>query len=84
MHGFNWFGSMRSGYCGLGYGDSFYGIWPMLILIGVVILVIVLILSRKKRDQHKDNSMDMIKMMYAKGEITEEEYLRKKSILEGK
>ncbi|MFV0466616.1 MAG: SHOCT domain-containing protein [Lachnospiraceae bacterium] len=89
MQGYNWFergaGMMRNGFCGFGYGSPFFGIWHILILLGVIALVAALVISRKKskKKENKEDALEMIKIMFARGEITEEEYLRRKKVLEG-
>lgn len=73
-----WMRSMGHGFPGYG-GFSFY---HMLICIGVLLLIIgvVIYISKNKRN---DSILELLKSEYAKGNITEEAYERKKNILKG-
>ncbi|WP_010631954.1 SHOCT domain-containing protein [Sporolactobacillus vineae] len=77
------------GYNGLGgcfgYGDGFFGPWMMmgsgvLLLVAVIIAAVILfkMASSKKRG---DSSLELLKLRYAKGEISEAEYLKMKKVL---
>jgi putative membrane protein len=71
------------------FGNSFYGrTWFMpLIMIVLTIAVVaatVLIIKRTNNSRRKniyDTSIEELKIEFAKGNLTEEEYLRKKRIL---
>jgi len=77
MHGFNW---MREGFCSYGFG-GYFNIWSILLLLGVVAVVIAIVLMSTRK--HKaDASLDLLQRRFANGEITEEEYQKKKSVLE--
>jgi uncharacterized membrane protein len=48
----------------------------------VAVLVVVLVKAlRKKGGSNEDEALGLLKTRYATGEITEEEYLKKKQIL---
>lgn len=69
-----------------GYGIGLMnGGWGMIIMLGITALIIAgaIILAKKKGNRNTDNIvLDALKMKLAKGEITEDEYIRRKSILE--
>lgn len=79
MRGYNWFGD---GLCSFGYG-GYFSIWHYLVLIGLVVLVVGIVVMRKK-SHGSENSIEMLKRMYVNGELTEEEYLKRKSVIERK
>ncbi|MCE5195874.1 MAG: hypothetical protein LLG09_01905 [Negativicutes bacterium] len=77
-------GTNEIGRC-LGFGSRFLmGGWMMLIMAAVLLLVIFTILhftGKKSKNQANADILDLLKMKLAKGEISEEEYLRKKNFL---
>ncbi|MBA1336949.1 MAG: hypothetical protein HPY66_3385 [Firmicutes bacterium] len=72
-----------------GYGYGYSWLWMLgmnLLWIAavVVITVIVLRLAGKNRGQggeYRNSSLDILQERYARGEISEEEYISKKKIL---
>lgn len=80
------FGNGNNGIECLGHGIGLmYGGWGMIIMLGVAALIITgaVILAKKKGNRNSENIvLDALKMKLAKGEITEEEYMRRKTILE--
>jgi len=71
---FRGFGMMRGG-----FGGAFLAI----VLVAVVIGAIYFIKKSGTGKGKKDNeALQMLKMKFAQGEITEEEYLRRKNILD--
>jgi putative membrane protein len=66
-----------------GYG-MFNNGWNIIILIGVLIIIALvtyfLVQNNKKRTIN-NNALENLKMKYIQGEITEEEYLKRKDIL---
>lgn len=75
-------GYFGNGYCG-GYGVFHNGLG---FLIGIVILVTIALLfyhfvhNNKKRAS--SDAAEILKMKYVQGEISEEEYMRRKSVIE--
>ncbi|MGM0396812.1 MAG: SHOCT domain-containing protein [Bacillota bacterium] len=72
---------------GPGSGYGFFGGWDLLIGIGIVLGVLALILwlrSRRDATNNDDSHLEILKDKFIRGEITEEEYLSKKNILERK
>lgn len=69
----------------LGNGGFMHGGWGIIMMMGITALVITgaVILARKNRKSNADHSiLDALKMKLVNGEITEEEYIRKKTILD--
>lgn len=71
-----------------GLGSGFYGGWFMPLMMGVILiatLVAVILIMKKSRHPSMKNtynaSLEELKIEFAKGKMTEEEYLRKKKIL---
>lgn len=89
MHGYYWgFRGMPRGgrFACLNYMDSPLGFWLMigfvvLVVVGIVLLALNL---RKRNHQSNDDSeaMAIIKRRYAKGELTNEEFLKLKKDLQ--
>jgi putative membrane protein len=66
-----------------GYGFMNHG-WNMLIIIGVLLITTLLIyifVHNRKKIALKNSSIEILKLKYVQGEITEEEYLRRKSVI---
>ena len=63
----------------------FYGGWGMLALAGIVlatgILIFLVLKSNKKKDYSKE-ALERLKIRYVNGELSEEEFLQKKKVLE--
>lgn len=79
MYGSNFFGP---GGC---FSNGFYGGWHFM-MAGAVILVIIaialIVWSKKKHSGSADlESLNLLKENFAKGLISEEEYLSKKNVL---
>lgn len=78
---------LGGGGCGLFGFHSGFGFFGMLINIGFLILVGVLIYYFVKKQGAKtsnQNALEILKMKYVQGEITEEEYLKRKQVLSDK
>lgn len=76
MQGFNWF---NRGACAFGLG-GYFGVWHFLIIATIIIFIGILLLKKKRKSAH--NAIDLLKKMYVSGEISEEEYLKRKSVVE--
>lgn len=76
----NWFGN---GYCPLFGGYGTFNFWHILVMIGVVIVVIGFIMMSKKNNK-SENSLELLKIQYIEGKLTEEEYLNRKNVIERK
>jgi putative membrane protein len=68
-----------------GYGYEMmngFGIWGGIIMgFGLLILTLVVIYFYKQNNNTNSDALELLKMKFVKGEITEEEYINKKSIL---
>jgi putative membrane protein len=74
------FGQWGMGY-GYGYGGIFMILWWVLIIVGIVALVRWLMTSapsRAGRQAAEKSALDILKERYARGEIEQEEFQRKK------
>ncbi len=78
----------RSGFTRAGaYLSCLRNPWGMAIMAAVAILVIALIVilivkaAKKHKASASNESLDLLKAKFVQGELTEEEYLRKKKIL---
>jgi len=71
---------MRYGY---DYGMmNGFGIWGGIIMgFGLLVLILVGIYFYKQNNNTNSDALELLKMKFVKGEITEEEYVNKKSIL---
>lgn len=73
---------------GYGYGMmGGFGFIIPLILIGLIIYAVVRLLPGGNRNysnhRTENDALDILNQRYAKGEISEEEYVKKKKILRG-
>ena len=76
--GFNGNGICR----GLG---NFQSVWGIVIGIGVIITIALLFyvfVHNNKKKNSASEALETLKLHYVKGEISEEEYLRRKSLIE--
>jgi putative membrane protein len=68
-----------------GYGYDMmngFGIWGGIIMgFGLLVLVLVVVYFYKQNNNTNSDALELLKMKFAKGEITEEEYVNKKSVL---
>lgn len=66
-----------------GYGSNLwvhYAIGGILLIIGIV-LVVMFLMKRNNVSRISSEAIELLNMKYAKGEITEEEYLKRKSVI---
>lgn len=71
-----------NGFCpGLGYFN--HG-WGMIAGIGLIITIALLfyLFVHNKKKRVSSEALEILKLQFVKGEITEEEYFRRKSLLE--
>ncbi|GGL53972.1 SHOCT domain-containing protein [Sporolactobacillus putidus] len=77
------------GYNGLGgcfgYGNGFWGPGMMIgagvFLLAAVIIVAVILFRMASPKKKDEGSLELLRLRYAKGEISEEEYLKMKKVL---
>ena len=75
-------GLSYSGFGSNGFGGIIMMIIPLL-LIGIVVYAVFKLLNQQRYNESKDNSnaINILSEKYALGEISEEEYLKKKKLL---
>lgn len=66
---------------GFGFGGIFMLLWWVLLIVGIVFLVKWMISSSGAGGQSGDKALDILKERYARGEIDEQEYRKKKQDL---
>lgn len=85
--GYEFFGHCFSPEYGIGRGVN--GFWPMhgyvgflgiiaVLLIGILVFVII---SKRKKSENVEKIIESLNYKYVNGDITEEEYIRKKELL---
>ena len=70
-----------------GWSGLMTGGWNWLIGIGIILIVIAvtyLIVNRNKNKDSNNNALESLKVKFAQGEVTEEEYTKRKNVLEDK
>lgn len=86
MNGFDRFagngcGDYMDGF-GRGFGHfGFMGIFGLLIVAAIVVIIVLLVKNKKSSG---NDLIGELKSLYVRGEITEEEYLKRKSVLKKK
>lgn len=80
MHGYGWVGN---GACPFGFGSN-YGIWHLVIILVAALGIIAFLTFWKKRRSSNIDAIESLKVLYAKGEISDEDYLKRKSVIERK
>lgn len=83
MYGRGWFGNYSCPFL----GGNLFGAWHLLILLGVILIIAALIVWVRRNNRNSGNESQAIgtlKELYVKGEITEEEYLKRKNVIERK
>ena len=76
------------GHGGPGFGGGehlFHGDFIQLIVVGILLIVGGLYLTKRKAPttKHEDNAILVLKEQFAKGEIDEETFAARKAVLEG-
>ncbi len=66
---------------GYGYGMSWFGMIIPLLLIGVIIYAAVKLTQDNSRKNDEGNALNILSERFARGEISEEEYMQKKQLL---
>lgn len=73
MHHFGWTD-------GMGWGGLWMALWWVLVIVAIVLLVKWLLQPAGRREK---TPLDILKERYARGEIDEEEYRKRRAGLEG-
>ena len=66
------------------FGTGMMGGWGMIATIVIILVVVALgvhIVRKNKQKNPNSPALDMLKMKFVQGEITEEEYLKRKDVL---
>lgn len=78
----------RKGYNGIqhcfdnfGFIDNSIGMFLMFLLVIVITVVIILLITKSKKNQVDDNALEMLKIRFVQGEISEEEFVRMKNCI---
>lgn len=62
-----------------------FGLWDVMMIIGIILVVVAMVMFfRNSKSSPRDKEEDALKILnerYARGDISEEEYLRKKEHL---
>lgn len=66
---------------GFGFGGIFMILWWILIIVGIVVLVKWVLGSSASQGGSAGKALDILKERYARGEIDEQEYQKKKQDL---
>ena len=65
-----------------GFGYMHPGVWIALAAIFVAALVVIIVLTAKKKHHGaSDSTAEAPKLLYIKGELTEEEYMKMKDVI---
>lgn len=73
-----------NGFSGGCFNNMAGGGWLSILFFGLIIIaaiVLVLVLVKSGKSTTKNNALDSLKMKYINGEISEEEYLKRKDVL---
>lgn len=81
MYGNGWSGN---GGCAFGFGGGYFSIWHLLIVIGIIIIIFSIVASRKSKTTLSSDAVDKLKVLYINGEISEEEFLKRKNVIDRK
>lgn len=76
--GFNNCFDFGSGFMHNGWGMIIAGV---VFLVAVIVVTYLIVKAAKRRSPGTDVALDLLKMRFIKGEISEEEYLNKKKLL---
>ena len=80
MHG-NWFGN---GDCPLWGGFSTFSFWHILMMVGFLVLIVGLVAMFRNKKMNSNDALEILKVEYARGSMDEEEYLKRKEVLNRK
>lgn len=78
------FGNGWSRVNGCGFGNGYFSVWHFLVVIGIVFIIFAFIWFRKSKSSNTSDAVEKLKMLYVNGDITEEEYLKRKNVIERK
>jgi len=65
-----------------GFMHNGFGMGIMFLIVLVIAVVIILLLKKNKKNSIDNGAIEELKLRFVKGEITEEEYLKMKKLVE--
>ncbi|MBH1939839.1 SHOCT domain-containing protein [Mobilitalea sibirica] len=75
--------SYGNGFCsGFGFFNNGWGITIGVGLLIIIALLFYLFVHNNKKKRASSETLENLKLLYVKGDITEDEYLRRKSVIE--
>ena len=78
MRGNGWYGNSNCSFL----GNGMFGGWTHLVILGAIIVIVALVLWYWRKNNGKGTqALNTLKELYVKGEITEEEYLKRKNVI---
>lgn len=77
MHG-HWY---SSGNCPVWANYNTFSIWTIMLIAGLILTVVGLVIIWKSKKIKESNVLELLKLEYVKGNITEEEYLNRKQVI---
>ena len=66
------------------YTSGYFNFWPFIFLALVIVLAVVFIFIIKSKKATSNDVLEDLKALYIRGEITEDEYLKRKQVLKRK
>lgn len=84
MHRNGWNGNYGCSPMAGNMAGHMFGGWSFMIMFGIILIIIAIVLfTRRKNNTTNENQvMNTLKELYVKGEITEEEYLKRKDVIQ--
>lgn len=64
------------------YGGGFMWLWFLLIILVLALILVPLFKNNSPQNRPKENTLEILKKRFARGEISEDEYKRMKQTLE--
>lgn len=81
MHGNSFGNGFGSGFCPLWNGYAGFSIWHGVMMLGVLVVIVGILLMFKGRKSNNNTALELLKIQYVNGNITEKEYLDRKDVL---
>lgn len=78
------YNAINSCHRGFGFMNSGIGMFVAFLLVLIVAIIVILLLTRSKRYHSSEYAMEELKLRFVKGEVSEEEYLKTKKLIDMK
>ena len=78
--GYNGFSSCFG--CGSGFMHNWSGMILMFLFIIITAIAVIFLIKRTNRSKSGNDALEMLKIRLAKGEISEDEYFRRKNLID--